>query len=356
MDNMEKMMQEIEAEYVNTKENEKEKTQNKVRFEPKSVSEIIKIKFESTPWLVENLIPSKCITILSGAPASYKTWLLLQMAIKIAQGEKFLGQFKCEKAGVLIINEEDHLRLIQERLNKLGAEEDLSINVISQENFAVLEDKDLEEIIKVCEAKDANVIFIDSLVRISDNDENDAKQMSKVFRNIRKFCQAGKTVVLTHHERKEGFVKSSAQARLRGSSDIPASIDSHLAIQRDKKDKTKLRFEQAKNRFSQEIEPILIRVVTADEKVDFNIEDGVFDEKEEDVREAIIEILKESTETGLLTKEVAEKVKILVSVSAKKVAEILKDMTNDNEIICKSGNKNEKRYFLAKEETEEEES
>lgn len=343
MDNrIEKRMQELEAKNI------------KPRFKTIHIDELMNTKFPDAKWLVDKLVPLECITILSGAPASYKTWILLQMAIDIANGEKFVNIFQCTKAGVLIINEEDHARLIKERLGLLGIDGNLEINIISQSNFAVLEEKDLKEILDICNSKKIDVIFIDSLVRISDNDENDAKQMSKVFKNIRRFCQAGKTVVITHHERKEGFVKSSAQARLRGSSDIPASIDSHLAVQRDKKDRQKLRFEQAKNRFSQEVEPFLIRVAANDEGINFRIEDGVFDEKEEDVREAIEGILTEFKEDGLLTKEVAEKVRVSISVSPKKITEILKDMASEGVVICKSGAKNEKRYLLAESEEQDE--
>ncbi len=197
------------------KENIDEK-QKKWKLNPISLDELFSMKFHENKWVIEKLIPHQGITILSGAPASFKTWLLLRMALDIAKGENLFGQFKCEKNKVLIIDEENHLRLVRDRLKLLGAESTLPIYFLSQNGFLVSKKELVKNVLEICEQKEIDVIFIDSLVRVNTAEENDASQMAEVFRCIKFFCQHGKTIIITHHDKKEYFAKTTAQNRLRG--------------------------------------------------------------------------------------------------------------------------------------------
>lgn len=338
MDNkIEKRMQEIEAKNL------------KPKFKIMHIGELLDIEFPDTEWLIEKLVPSECITILSGMPSSFKTWLFLQMAVNIAEGGKFLEQFKSTKASVLIINEEDHPRILQKRLNLLGSNRDMTIHLMSQGDFSVSNEIFVAEIIRVCKEKEIGVVFLDSLVRISDADENDAKEMSTVFKRLRKFCQAGITVVITHHERKEGSSKAPAQVRLRGSSDILAAIDSHLAIRKDPHDKQRLYFEQTKLRLDTEVEPFIITVIDDFSSVKFeysgpNIGDNA--KKKKEIREMILKIIGENS-GGLSKKEITKRVRGFVEIGEKEPRKIINSMIKDGEVISKSGRGNEKLCFLA---------
>ena len=334
----EKRMQKIEAKAV-----------EKPKFKIIHISELMDTVFPDAEWLIDKLIPLECITILSGMPSSFKTWLFLQMSIDIAEGKKFLEQFQATEKSVLIINEEDHLRLLKKRLNLLGSKREMPIHLMSQGDFSVSNDDLVSEIINFCKENKIGVVFLDSLVRISDADENDAKEMSKVFRKLRHFCQANITVVITHHERKDNSGKASAQMRLRGSSDILAAIDSHLAIRKDKDNKQKLYFEQTKLRFDMEIEPFIINVVTDGNSVKFeyagpNISDSL--QKKAEAQELILGILNENT-NGLSKKEITEKVRDVIDIGQKGPGEIISQMIKSGEIVTKQGKGNAKLCFLA---------
>lgn len=227
-----------------------------------SLDDLMSMEFPENKWVIEKLIPLQGITIIAGAPGNFKTWILLSMAISISKGEDFLGKFPSLKSNILIIDEENPLYMIKDRSKLLGAAKALSIDIISQRGFLIEDDAWIKRILDICESKKIDVIFFDSLIRIHQAEENSATNMSNVFRRIKRFCRAGKTVIITHHERKEGAIKSSGQNRLRGSSDISAAVDSHLTVRKIKDDdKNKLAIEQPKLRQEQEIEPFEVSIL-----------------------------------------------------------------------------------------------
>lgn len=312
-----------------------------------SLDTLLNTTFLENRWVIEKLIPHQGITIISGAPASFKTWLILQMALNISNGEKFVGQFESEQGGILLVDEENHPRVMQERMNILGAKNGLPIYILSRTGFLITDEKQKEKLLKICEEHNLTTIFFDSLVRINKAEENDASQMSEVFKAIMSLCTAGMTIVLTHHERKEGFMKSSASNRLRGSSDILAAVDSHISVKRDKEDRTKLIIEQSKLRCDKELD--VFEVSAKENSGRFVLEYlGAHSEastKKETAKDLIVEILEESKD-GLSKKEIAEKIKEAESIGGRTTHSALKELVAEKIVYEKPGLKNEKICYL----------
>lgn len=332
-------MREIEATY-----------QDKSGYEDQilTIETIMKMEFSENEWLVEKLVPFQGITIISGAPGSYKTWLIWQMAINIAEGSMFLEQFACSQSAILVIDEENHLRQVKKRLHKLSADATLPIHFLTQQDFSALDNDAVSEVIRICKKNDINTIFIDSLVRISNSDENNAQEMSRVFKAIKHFCQAGKTVIMTHHERKEGTNKGSAQARLRGSSDISAAIDCHLSIKKSQKSNKIISVEQPKLRIDEEIEPFVISVINEGDLVKFQYEGAPVNEKVYEIKSLIFDILSQpENEAGLSKKVTIEKVRESMQIGEKAVKDTLDEFIKEGVILTKNGVKKEIICFLA---------
>ncbi|MFA5925603.1 MAG: AAA family ATPase [Parcubacteria group bacterium] len=338
-----------EKKFEEIKNEVKSKEHLKDTFKAISLNQLYSMEFPASKWVIEKLIPHESITIISGAPASFKSWLILRMALDIAKGESLLGQFKCEKYKVLIIDEENHLRLVQDRLKRLGAEDNLPIFFLSQKGFLVSKKGMIENVLEICGQEEIDVIFIDSLVRISKAEENDASQMSEVFRGIKQFCQNGKTVIITHHERKEGAVKGTAQARLRGSSDIQASVDCHLALRRDKNDKTKLVVEQAKLRTDEEAESFEVAVQKVEGKTEFSFL-GMYskDKSKMETAKEIIQSVLEEEQDGLCRKEIFQRVREIENINDKSIREAIEYLLSEKIILEKKGEGNTKICYLAK--------
>ena len=327
----------------------KEGAKRSTDFKPISLNDLFSMEFPENKWIIEKLIPHQGITLISGAPASFKTWILLRMALDIAKGGSLFGQFECEQNKVLIIDEENHLRTVRQRFKALEAEADLSIYYLSQKDFLISKKGMIESVLAICAEKEIGVIFIDSLVRINDAEENDASQMSEVFRGIKQFCQSGKTVIITHHERKDGAMKSSAQNRLRGSSDIQASVDCHLAVKRDKDDKTKILIEQAKLRIDEEIKPFEVTVRKNGDFTEFiylGLPSGETSKK--DQAKYIIQSILEEDPDGLSRSALSTKVRVKEDIGEKSIRDAVDDLITDGIIAERQGNKNTKICSLAR--------
>jgi hypothetical protein len=324
---------------------EKESTQKNIADKILNVDEIMRTEFPEAEWLIDKLIPLQGITIISGAPATYKTWLLMQMAINITENTPFLGKFQCTKSGILVIDEENQLRLIQKRIGFLDYRAGRQIYYLSQEDFSALDLKSIKEVIEFCDNNSIDTIFIDSLVRISNVDENGAQQMAQVFKGLKKFCKAGKTVIITHHERKEGANPSTASSRLRGSSDILAAVDCHLAITRNKDDRNELIIEQSKLRTDEEMEPFTVVVIKEADKTRFEHAGVLIDKKIEETKDLIFGILEENKD-GLSMTGIYEKVKESVQISRKSVNAILGNLIKDGEINSRKGARNTTLCFI----------
>ncbi|MEK9151217.1 MAG: AAA family ATPase [Patescibacteria group bacterium] len=306
------------------------------------------IDFPPTQWRINELIPSEGITIISAPPASYKTWLVLQMALDIAQGKSFLGHFGTQLGRVLIVDEENHQRIIQKRLKALGAPNDLPIYFLSQEEFVATQDHMMEGLIEICDEHLIDTVFIDSLVRINRSDENVATKMAGVFRSLRTICKSGRSLIITHHERKEGASgPSSPGSRMRGSSDILAAVDCHLALSRDKDDVFQLMLENTKSRDEVEIKPFEIRVHKDEDRTWFEYigesTSGV--KRKEEARVAILELL-EGDSSGMSKTQIVQKITGSSAIGSKNIFSALKELIREGIVEERKGKGNTKLCFL----------
>jgi hypothetical protein len=232
----------------------------------KKLDELMAQNFPEQEYVIDRLVPDASITILSGASGSFKTYTLLQMAISVASGESFLDQFKTQQSGVLIIDEENGERLMQKRLYQLRASEDLQIYFTPRMGFE-LTDENIDNIQLSCRTYGIKLLIIDSLIRIHSSDENSAREMARVFKQLRRFTEEGIAVLVTQHNRKPSANGGGAGNEMRGSTDIRAAIDSHVGVTR--KNKWYLTFDQTKQRYDVELDPFEVKVTADKNSFDF---------------------------------------------------------------------------------------
>lgn len=68
-------------------------------------------------WLVQDWLPEATIGFVVAPPGSFKTWLTFDMAVSVATGTPFLGEYPVQRTGpVLIIQQEDFHGDIAQRL------------------------------------------------------------------------------------------------------------------------------------------------------------------------------------------------------------------------------------------------
>jgi hypothetical protein len=230
-----------------------------------SLSEFMNQEFTEPKWLVENLISSGGVSVISGQPGVYKSWLLLDLALKIANGEKFLGYFATTKQKVLMIDEENQARDIYDRIKKLNGDLQSDIEIISRKDFMAINSN---QIVEICKSMGIGVVMIDSLIRIHKEDENSATGMSKVSRELKKFNDI--SVIITHHNCKPQFSNyGKSREVMRGSSDILASLESQFSVR--KVSNGRIEITQCKARTFTEHKPLVVDFIDDGGNIEFKL-------------------------------------------------------------------------------------
>jgi hypothetical protein len=321
--------------------NEREEVESK--FIPISLSSLMTEEFGEVGWIVDKLIPLEGTTALSGSPASFKTWLALDIAIKVAKGEQLFGKFNTKKTGVLIIDEENGKRLLNSRLKKMCQVADLPVYFICLSGFKLGRGL-LAKVVEITQKYGVGLVIFDSLVRIHDADENNAVEMAGVFRYFKELNKRGLTVLVTHHNRKKGIFKEDPAQSIRGSSDISASVECHLALDR-KRGESFVTVIQAKNRVAEELKPFNLNIISDDNNWKFEYA-GELDEKKmkkEDEQSLFLEVLKNLKEADLV--EIYQSLKGEVGIN--KIREIAKELKGKGQILSKKEAHNREVFLLA---------
>lgn len=207
-----------------------------------------------TSWLVEDWLPDKSITFLVSPPESYKTWILLDLAVSISSGSPFLGQAKVNRTGpAIIIQQEDSHTGLTERLaliaeQKLGADvkvdgtewqipciPDLPIYIHPSRMLRFDDKKVLEELEVQIAAIKPKVVLIDPLYSTTSVDNYmaaSAEQMMvlKTWRD-----KYGCSFVIAHHSKKNVDPDSTAREDSWGSQFLNAFLEAGWQIRRNQK-------------------------------------------------------------------------------------------------------------------------
>ena len=313
------------------------------KLEVWTMKKLLSQEFPDQKWIVNDLIPAETITMLSGDPGNFKTWLTLEIASAVAQSKPFLGKFAVTQGSVLIINEEDHVRYLKERAVILGIPETAPIYLVSQAGVKIDSDKWLRSVLSAIEEYEPKLVILDSFVRIHSGKENEAGDVAEIFRRVRELTKLGVSVLITHHHRKGNGIESKGDLRdIRGSSDIAASLDCHLSVQ--KKDDQVFVY-QNKMRVAKALKPFSVSITTTEGKMALAYAGDVPEKeiKKDEVRKLIPELLKNGS---LDRKSINEGVRSVIKIGTNGIGEVLDELRESNEIKIATGQKGKITYSL----------
>ena len=182
---------------------------------------IMNTPIKPAEFLVEKLF-TQGLYILAGAPKVGKSWLVLDLCLSVAKGEKFLGHdTKC--GGVVYLSLEDSLLRLQNRLYELT--EEPSDNLSFALTSGVLGDE-LEKQIENCKKKDSNLklVVIDTLQKVRSCTESTYGSDYKELSSLKAVAdRLGITILIVHHTRKcydkDPFNTISGTTGISGSAD-----------------------------------------------------------------------------------------------------------------------------------------
>ena len=180
-----------------------------------------------TEFIVENLIPLGSLILLYGYPGCGKSFLSLDLAIKVSCGLDVFGYFKSRKTNVLLIDLENSLSLLKERLEFLEAMPE-NVFLIFDGSFNILNQKNLNLLRKIIKEQAIGLTIIDNLTSVlPKQNENDSITIYRILSNLRRIClEENTTIILIHHARKTQMFQSfNPLDEIRGSSTIAAVSD-----------------------------------------------------------------------------------------------------------------------------------
>ena len=139
-------------------------------------------------WLAAGrLIPKAFLILLTAPPGGFKTWFALAFAGAVSQGTEFLGR-KTSQVDVLYLDLENPLSVIKQRRAILKLDDNFYLKFWGNwlpDSPPMIGDSRLEEF---AEDQDLLIIF-DSFLRFHDAEENNAKQMAKVFAKLHRLTK-----------------------------------------------------------------------------------------------------------------------------------------------------------------------
>jgi hypothetical protein len=196
------------------------------------------IKDEPVEWLVDSIIPKRSFVALYAPPASYKSFISLDLAEAIATGRDWMGYRIPKKGAVLYICGEGHggmgarvkackiqnkspdganLYIIRAQLNLRSSPED----------FAELLDAINDLIAEIDEPLE--IIILDTLMRMSGGgfNENSSEDMGAFITQAGKLQEIFECALMVIHHSGKDVTKG-----LRGHSSLLGAVDTELEIQR----------------------------------------------------------------------------------------------------------------------------
>lgn len=192
-------------------------------------------------WDVEPLIPRGNRVVVYGEFGCGKSWLLLDLAIHLAWGRTWLGQFDIARPHtVLYLDEEMPERALRGRLHQISS----AIPPEARANAGQLwllshvgEKWGHAEVVKglLTELQfnrvKPDVVIVETLRRVLSGSENEQQNVANFWTAVEPFLEAGITFIVSHHMKKPNpNGAGGARNQFSGSTDILAGADAGFAV------------------------------------------------------------------------------------------------------------------------------
>lgn len=327
-----------------------------------SLENLLSAKFPDARFVVDNLFESGTINMISAPPNKWKSWIVILCAICVSSGRSLFGVFKTERQAVMIVNEEDTERLLQERCSMLIDEpESLPIYFHIGKQIK-LNEAFVDKLIAESKQKNIGFIIFDSLRSVHDADENSSKEMQMIMDQLKKITREGITVLFTHHNRKKSRFggKDESGEDSRGSSAINGAVHGHISCEEDERSDGKyLVISQPKLKATEKLKPFELKIEHSRENNkmrfpyvgDFNAKENINSKSKEKIKNVILESSEWLSLKDLVAMEVVGPTTIKSALGILESEMVIKSKNRKEAVrLClpvrsKNGAHNEKLYF-----------
>lgn len=212
-----------------------------------SLADYLTLPGNEKPWLIDALLPIGGIACIHGQAKAKKSFLALQLARDIANGDPFLG-FKTAPGRILFIQLDTPRSIWQRRIaelmaNNFGLSPEgqskffLADTLHAPYPFHILKEPAQAWLKRQIELYKPDLIFFDVLRKLYRGNENDSDLMDEVVEAIKHHCQPAAACVIAHSKKANAEFDSGTLGEMRGSGAQAASYDAIMRLQKGAKGK-----------------------------------------------------------------------------------------------------------------------
>jgi len=221
---------------------EKELARRPVERQPRRLLSLEELQAEAAKeieWLIPGLrLPVGGSCLIAGPPGIGKSFLALHAAISVASGDHFLRYYPTVSGPVVYVDEESSPEAFNMRQAMLRNGNGLDLETLPfwvgvKQGFLLDQQRALDELLNLLKPIRPSLVVLDALIRLHRGDENSAKDMGRVTKNINRIQrEIGCAIILIQHQRKEGLFRNRRDV-VRGSSELTAWPDSVVTLDRN---------------------------------------------------------------------------------------------------------------------------
>ena len=185
------------------------------------------------PELIQGILRQGHKMMVVSSSKAGKTFALIELAISIAEGRRWIG-FRCKQGRVLYLNMELDEASFDDRMKRVY--EALDIQHIHPENIDIVHlrgkieklDKLVPQINRTLKAKEYAAVILDPIYKLGIGDENAAEQVTAFCNAIDKVANSNVSVIYVHHHSKGAQGAKASMDRASGSGVFARDADALL--------------------------------------------------------------------------------------------------------------------------------
>lgn len=185
------------------------------------------------PVLIEGILRQGHKMMIASSSKAGKTFALIELAISIAEGVRWLG-YRCRQGKVLYLNMELDEASFDDRMKNvykaLGVDppHPENIDIVHLRGKAEAMEKLIPQIIRTAKAKPYAAVIVDPTYKLGIGDENSAKEVSAFCAAMDRLANTGASVIYAHHHSKNAQGQKAAMDRASGSGVFARDADALL--------------------------------------------------------------------------------------------------------------------------------